>query len=123
MSERPDLDLAVEAARVADWQQVVLNGGPPCFHCGDSDRWFCLRARRWDGHGIAHEFVPLEHLILEQRAQEAEHCADLSATAYDTFKCQARAAILRKRLTKPPAHPETPELSRQDRPKPRRSGS
>jgi broad specificity phosphatase PhoE len=38
----------VEIAERADWQQVVHNGGPPCFHLG-SER-FCLRAERWAGH-------------------------------------------------------------------------
>lgn len=54
------------AAHFADWQQVVLNGGPPCFHL-DGQR-FCLRAERWDGHktvggGSIHAFVPLEELL------------------------------------------------------------
>ncbi len=55
------------AARDADWQQVVLNGGPPCFHLEDGR--FCLRAERWDGHrriggSIAiHKFVSLADLV------------------------------------------------------------
>ena len=36
------------AAENMDWQQVVLNGGPPCFHLEDGR--FCGRAQRWDGH-------------------------------------------------------------------------
>ena len=51
----------INAAEKADWQQVVLNGGPPCFHLeGDQ---FCLRAQRWQGHGTFHPFVPLSELI------------------------------------------------------------
>lgn len=55
------------AAQNADWVQVVLNGGPPCFHL-DNGR-FCLRAERWDGHytdkiGPAiHKFVTLKDLL------------------------------------------------------------
>lgn len=57
----------LEAAKNADWQQVVFNGGPPCFHL--EDRRFCLRAERWDGHktiggsGPIHEYISLESLL------------------------------------------------------------
>lgn len=56
------------AARNMDWQQVVLNGGPPCF-CLQDDGNFCGRAQIWhstDTHG----FVSLEEL-LKERASEA----------------------------------------------------
>lgn len=56
------------AAEQADWTQVVLNGGPPCFHL-EGDR-FCLRAERWPGHGDDHEFVSLA-AILSAPASEA----------------------------------------------------
>ncbi len=53
-----------------DWQQVVLNGGPPCFHV----EWpqFCGRAERWPGHGnpAFHAYVSLDD-YLRQREQEA----------------------------------------------------
>lgn len=45
-----------------DWQQVVLNGGPPCFHIAEDGR-FCGRAKRWDGHDSIHAFVSLGMLI------------------------------------------------------------
>jgi hypothetical protein len=51
----------IEAAKQMDWQQVVLNGGPPCFHLEGTK--FCGRAERWAGHGVDHDFVPL-HAIL-----------------------------------------------------------
>lgn len=57
----------LKAAKEADWMQVVLNQGPPCFHL-ESDR-FCLRAERWDGHKTIggskpiHDFVSLESLL------------------------------------------------------------
>lgn len=57
----------LKAAKDADWMQVVLNQGPPCFHLEDGR--FCLRAERWDGHktiggsGPIHEYVSLENLL------------------------------------------------------------
>lgn len=73
MTERPDgarpSALAIEAAaRAFDWQQVVLNGGPPCFWLDETGH-FCGRAQRWSGHdevaGICsmHAFVPLVELV------------------------------------------------------------
>ena len=55
------------AAVCADWKQVVLNGGPPCFHLSEAGR-FCLRAERWMGHGTDkqrhdHAFVSLADLL------------------------------------------------------------
>ena len=55
----------VAAAKAADWGQVVANGGPPCFHLGGDGGRFCLRADRWDGHGVMHRFVPLHELLTE----------------------------------------------------------
>lgn len=54
----------LEAAVVADWMQVVLNQGPPCFHLEEYGS-FCLRSERWDGHGIEdfHDFVSLHDLL------------------------------------------------------------
>jgi hypothetical protein len=61
----------LRAAADADWMQVVLNQGPPCFHL-EEDRLslglrFCLRAERWDGHhdppGVGHPFVSLADLL------------------------------------------------------------
>lgn len=50
------------AAEQMDWQQVVLNGGPPCFHvCRDGN--FCGRAQRWEGHNSIHKFVALADLL------------------------------------------------------------
>ena len=50
-----------EAAKNMDWQQVVQNGGPPCFHL-EGER-FCGRAARWAGHDETHKFVSLADLI------------------------------------------------------------
>ncbi len=59
----------LKAAQNADWQQVVLNGGPPCFHFESERGKFCLRAERWPGHGKAHHaFVSLADLLAALRA-------------------------------------------------------
>lgn len=53
------------AAEHMDWMQVVLNGGPPCFHIEDGR--FCGRAERWAGHDNDlhrdHPFVSLADLL------------------------------------------------------------
>lgn len=54
----------LQAAKEMDWQQVVLNGGPPCFYICEGG-CFCGRAKRWEGHGHRdfHDFVPLDKLV------------------------------------------------------------
>ena len=54
----------IAAAERADWVQVVLNGGPPCFELDGGK--FCLRAERWAGHdgGGFHAFVSLAELLV-----------------------------------------------------------
>jgi hypothetical protein len=58
----------------ANWQQVIINGGPPCFAFEESDGKFCLRAERWAGHTDKdkwpqrHRFVSLAALIDQVRA-------------------------------------------------------
>lgn len=51
-----------------DWQQVVLNGGPPCFAMDDAGRagWYCGRAERWEGHGVLHDYVSLDAALNAQ---------------------------------------------------------
>lgn len=67
MSE-PTLADVIRAAERADWAQVVMNGGPPCFHL-ETDGKFCLRAQRWEGHkvkqsgGGLHPYLPLDGLL------------------------------------------------------------
>jgi hypothetical protein len=53
-----------------DWQQVVLNGGPPCFHVEGPQ--YCGRAERWAGHGnpAGHNFVSLSALLTNTRASQ-----------------------------------------------------
>lgn len=50
-----------QAASDIDWQQVVLNGGPPCFFIEGSR--FCLRAERWEGHYDLHPYISLAELL------------------------------------------------------------
>ena len=66
MKTDKELQQIIYAANNMDWGQVVLNGGPPCFHL-EVDGYFCGRAKRWAGHdakGI-HNFVSLVDLIKE----------------------------------------------------------
>lgn len=55
------LEAVLNAAQQMDWKQVVLNGGPPCFHL-EAGR-FCGRAARWDGHDASHKFVSFAYLL------------------------------------------------------------
>lgn len=52
----------IKAAENMDWVQVVLSGGPPCFHIQE-DGHFCGRAKRWIGHNDSHKFVPIDELL------------------------------------------------------------
>lgn len=63
-SHGPDTvgNVLLSAAERMDWQQVVLNGGPPCFHVCE-DGHFCGRAERWEGHDELHEFSSLADLL------------------------------------------------------------
>ena len=56
----------LKAARDMDWEQVRLNGGPPCFHLEDGR--FCGRAERWAGHGTDHDYVSLADLLQSSEA-------------------------------------------------------
>ncbi len=77
------------AAANMDWQQVVLNGGPPCFCLGE-DGTFCGRAKRWHGHWVlgpgdevVHEYVSLVTMMRElveaarQEGKDAEYYAHI----------------------------------------------
>jgi len=54
----------ITAANAADWEQVLLNGGPPCFHMEEDGR-FCFRAMRWAGHPADDEFISLSRMLQE----------------------------------------------------------
>lgn len=68
------------AAKMADWGQVIANGGPPCFHL--EGQKFCLRAQRWGGHDHPkefHAFTPLDHML-------ARHGADAAIEAIENYE-------------------------------------
>jgi hypothetical protein len=52
-----------------DWQQVILNGGPPCFFVENGK--FCLRAERWVGHPTHHGYVSLKDLVNRLKSHAA----------------------------------------------------
>lgn len=52
----------LSAAIQMDWQQTMLNGGPPCFFLCDDGR-FCGRHERWLGHADDHGYVSLAALL------------------------------------------------------------
>jgi hypothetical protein len=58
------------AAENADWYQVVMNQGPPCFHLESPER-FCLRAKRWAGHGDIHNYISLADLLEKVAAERS----------------------------------------------------
>jgi len=64
MSMKTKRNRLILAAKTMDWQQVVQNGGPPCFHL-EKDGRFCGRAKLWQGHGVQdfHDFVSLDELL------------------------------------------------------------
>lgn len=73
----PGVDLPV-----MDWEQVRLNGGPPCFALigevtPDGAPRYCGRAQRWDGHPVDHAFVSeverfADNAALRKRIEELE---------------------------------------------------
>lgn len=75
------------AAEVADWQQVVLNGGPPCFHIEEAGD-FCLRAKRWDGHGSSHPYTTLAAALSGQALKTASN--PQPAALWERFREEAR---------------------------------
>jgi hypothetical protein len=62
-----------EAAQLADWGQVAMNGGPPCFHLEGGK--FCLRAWRWAGHNDSHTYIGL-HELLQSLTRSTETIPD-----------------------------------------------
>ena len=66
----PDVqrEQVLAAAQKADWGQVVMNQGPPCFHLlTNGEPRFCLAAERWAGHHaqktVGHRYVSLADLL------------------------------------------------------------
>jgi len=90
-----------QAAKDADWMQVVLNQGPPCFHLEDGR--FCLRADRWDGHktiggsGPIHNFISLESLLRSADERSPGAVSD-TAEAFRRIKTSILASEKAKTL-------------------------
>jgi hypothetical protein len=59
-----------------DWQQVALNGGPPCFYVEGSK--YCGRAERWAGHDGEHKFISLEDMVQQAIADEQKRCWEIA---------------------------------------------
>ncbi len=77
----------LDACQQADWGQVLANGGPPCFHLMDEGT-LCLRAERWQGHGVKgfHDYKPLHaliHELLEANALLKSKLATATETWFD----------------------------------------
>ena len=75
-----------------DWVQVVLNGGPPCFHLEEDGR-FCLRAEKWSGHHVhhVHKFVSLAAYAAECVRVERERIIEaLNAAKLRCSRCKER---------------------------------
>lgn len=82
---------ALAAAKLADWEQVRQNGGPPCFHIAGGR--FCLRAQRWDGHDDDHRFTTLAEALQPVPAAEDLH-AMLQAAVLGKAAAERRLAIV-----------------------------
>ncbi len=65
---RLDSSALFSAADDMDWQQVILNGGPPCLHLAEDGR-FCGRAERWHKDSSSHEFKSFAELLREIREE------------------------------------------------------
>jgi hypothetical protein len=53
-----------------DWEQVRLNGGPPC-HESMGDGTLCGRAQRWFGHPSDHKYMSLRQFAAKVLREEA----------------------------------------------------
>lgn len=74
-----------------DWQQVVLNGGPPCFaRLEDEEGYYCGRAERWEGHDGEHKFVSLDDLLDAERERWAKIARDkwMEMSALDSVESE-----------------------------------
>lgn len=74
-----------------DWQQVVLNGGPPCFAVlDDEEGWYCGRAERWEGHDGEHRFISLSDLLTSAHTEGVKEgfsdAVGRAAQAIESFK-------------------------------------
>lgn len=99
----------VNAAKRMDWQQVILNGGPPCFHIDDDGR-FCARALRWAGHqehGTGHLFEPLYVAVTQLVKAQARELERMRGALDDArMELQCCVYTFRSMAGSGPAHTE-----------------
>jgi hypothetical protein len=114
------------AAYRADWMQVVLNQGPPCFYLGDEPDRFCLRAERWDGHTDKdkypeHRFVSLAALldkvrdgaVAEERRALQDYWSDIEARSADAHAAYQAEAHRRGDVRHADAYADLPEATKE----------
>ena len=81
-----------------DWQQVALNGGPPCFAVNtpnDLPNRYCGRAEQWEGHGSIHDYVSLDDLLNAER----ERCAKIADGFADVVATEMMPTLIAQRNT------------------------
>lgn len=98
--DQTEVEEHIKAARNMDWMQVVLNGGPPCFHLEENGR-FCGRAQRWHNklsEELFHGFVSLEAAILaaKERGRQSANCDNVRLLVLATNKIREAASVFRK---------------------------
>lgn len=104
MSERSSAEIAAERA---DWEQVVQNGGPPCFHIIGNH--FCLRAKAWVGHDagdegaayLDHKYVSMRELLEAERSRargRVDRESEASRHACNAGACGSAAAISNRHI-------------------------
>ncbi len=83
---------AEKAAQNMDWDQVVVNGGPPCFYLREG--LFCGRAQRWQGHyGASHDYVSLVDLLKKVGADSKREGMEKAAQLADEYARLGRSRI------------------------------
>lgn len=91
-----------------DWQQVVLNGGPPCFHMDhESPDRYCGRAQRWNGHDHDHKFVSLDDLLTTARKEAQRDFVNNIAAVLGADDVEAFTARVMKAKKSPDLDSET----------------
>lgn len=78
----------IAAAEKADWMQVVLNEGPPCFHLEKITGLFCLRAQRWAGHTEKDEWPEHRFVSLADLLREAADAIGAGTPYIEDWQCQ-----------------------------------
>jgi hypothetical protein len=101
--QHPTPQQIAAACKNPDWEQVILNGGPPCFHIAEGK--FCFRAKRWFGHeepGLDHPFVSLETFTnpLREHAEDSARlvkvCQEAIIRITDLFDRNERPSYITK---------------------------